>query len=493
MKKLILACAVVCLGLVFGAGPEKVGARNAPLFTFNETPQARSAGEKSSLASVKEASISVDTAAISRPGSARLDLPLFDGKTYRAQREEVETRGPGDITWRGKIREGKFLGDVILTLRNGLVSGLIYSPDSVYEIVAKGDRQILVQLDQRLFPECAGDIKGDPAKAKAPAAAPEATIDSGDRIDVLVLYTTPVKNAVGGDAQAQALAQSAIDVSNTAYRNSKIRQRVRLVNAQETTIAETGSLSSELTALRANAGVATLRETFKADLVAMLSTSNDACGIGFLMGSVTGNSNNGFTVTSQTCAVGNLSFPHELGHNMGDAHNPENGSGGTYSYSFGHWVNGSYRTVMSYVNPCTAGCVRQPYFSNPEVSFNGVPTGVVNARDNARSMNNTADAISNYRYSGSSVQLTNFNGGDWLPRAANRTLTWTSDNLAGNVRIDISRDESATWQPLIASTANDGSEPFRAAGPISRRVRLRVVSLDNTAVTDSSTSNLAIR
>jgi hypothetical protein len=493
MKRLILAVVLASLGLFFGAGAEKADAQNAAIFTFNETPQARPAGEKYSVASVKEAAISIDLAELARANAAKLNLPLFDGKTYRAQREEIEIRSLTDLTWRGKIREGKFVGDVILTLKNGYVAGLIYAPGTVYEIVPRGDRQILVQLDQRLFPECAGDIKGDPARERTSSAAPEAAIDSGDRIDVLLLYTTPVKNSLGGDAQAQAFAQSAIDVSNTTYRNSKIRQRVRLVNAQETTIAETGSLSTELTALRANANVATLRNTFTADLVAMVSNSSDNCGIGFLMGSVAGNQNNGFTVTSRTCAVGNLSFPHELGHNMGDAHNPENGSGGTYSYSFGHWINGSYRTVMSYVDQCTSGCVRHPYFSNPGVIFNGVPTGIANARDNARSMNNTADVIANYRYSGSSIQLTGFNGGDWLPRLVNRTLTWTSDNITGDVRIDVSRDESGTWAPLIASTPNDGSEVFSVPGPLSRLIRLRVVSVNNTAVTDSSTSNLATR
>ena len=275
--------------MFFGAGAEKAEAQNTPLFTFNETPKALPAGEKYSVASIKEAGISIDLAELSRASAAKLDLPLFDGKTYRAQREEIEIRSLTDLTWRGKIREGKFVGDVMLTLKNGYVAGLIYSPGTVYEIVPRGDRQILVQLDQRLFPECAGDIKGDPPRKATASAAPEAAIDSGDRIDVLMLYTTPVKNSLGGDAQAQAFAQSAIDVSNTTYRNSKIRQRVRLVNAQETTIAETGCLSSELTALRANAGVGTLRNTFQADLVAMLSNSTDACGIGFLMGSVAGN------------------------------------------------------------------------------------------------------------------------------------------------------------------------------------------------------------
>jgi hypothetical protein len=493
MKKLILAVALAIVGLFFGAGAQKAMAQNAALFTFNETPKALPAGEKYSVASVKEAGISIDLAELSRANAVKLNLPLFDGKTYRAQREEIEIRSLTDLTWRGKIREGKFVGDVILTLKNGYVAGLIYSPGTVYEIVPRGDRQILVQLDQRLFPECAGDIKGDPARESTSSSAPEAAIDSGDRIDVLVLYTTPVKNSLGGDAQAQAFAQSAIDVSNTTYRNSKIRQRVRLVNAQETAIAETGSLGSELPVLRGDSTTANLRTTFKADLVAMISNSSDNCGIGYLMGSVAGNSNNGFTVTSRTCAVGNLSFPHEMGHNMGDAHNPENGSGGTYSYSFGHWVNGSYRTVMSYVDQCTAGCVRHPYFSNPGVIFNGVPTGIANARDNARSMNNTADAIANYRYSGSSIQLTSFNGGEGLPRSVNRTLTWTSDNITGDVRIDLSRDESGTWTPLIASTPNDGSQAFSVPGPISRLIRLRVVSVNNTAVTDSSTSNLATR
>ena len=113
-------------------------------------------------------------------------------------------------------------------------------------------------------------------------------MDSGDRIDVLVLYSTPVKNTLGGDAQAQTFAQSAIDTTNTTYINSKIRQRVRLANAQETTVAETGNLGTELTALRANANVGTIRNTFNADLVAMLSNSSDNCGIGNLMGSIRG-------------------------------------------------------------------------------------------------------------------------------------------------------------------------------------------------------------
>src|SRR5688500_19773145 len=98
---------------------------------------------------------------------------------------------------------------------------------------------------------------------------------------------------------------------------------------------------------------------------------------------------------------------------MSSHHNPENGGTPTYPYGFGHYVNANYRTVMSYVDPCPNGCTRVPYFSNPLVNFNNTPTGLV-TRDNARAINNTADWTASYRYSGSSIKMSNFNAGEWL-------------------------------------------------------------------------------
>ena len=483
MKNMIFAGLAVLFVTVTFAHAET----RAKLFNWRETPSAKII--KASIASVRESEIGFASLDFRR--TATLEIPLFDGKTYEAEHYQTETRAPDDYTWRGKISEGKFEGDVVLTFRKGYVAGLIYAPlNAVYEIVPQGEKQILIELNQRLFPECAGDLKDD-------AAAPPkkenivASTDSGDRIDVLVLYTTPVKTSLGGDAQAQVFAQSAIDTTNTTYLNSKIRQRVRLANAQETAIAETGALSSELSTVRADATANAQRDVFKADLVAMISNSSDACGIGYLMGSA--NPQNGFTVTSRTCAVGNLSFPHELGHNMGSQHNPENGSNPTYPYGFGHYVNGVFRTVMSYADPCTSGCTRRPYFSNPEIFFSGYPTGLDNARDNARSINNTADTIANYRYSGANLMLNSFNGGEALPRLIARPLVWSSENVTGSVRIEISRNESTNWETLIAETPNDGTENIVVTGRATRRARLRVVSLNNPTISDSSVRNISIR
>jgi hypothetical protein len=110
-----------------------------------------------------------------------------------------------------------------------------------------------------------------------------------------------------------------------------------------------------------------------------------------------------FSVTHYSCAVGNLTFAHELGHNMGCAHDRDNAGSALYSYSYGHrWVgtNGTtYRSVMAY-SPGT----RVARFSNPDVLYQGTPTGVPpgqsNSAHNAQSINLAAYTIANFRNSG---------------------------------------------------------------------------------------------
>lgn len=466
-----------------------------PLFKLLDAPRVVGESEKSSLASVRESEIKINLKDRIIADAPRLEIPLFDGVNYQAVRQSLEKKAADDFVWHGKINVGKTNGDVILTFKNNFVSGLIYAGKQVYEIVPKGDKQILVELNQTLFPDCGGSPIAETLENDAENSniAPNGGVDSGDRIDVLILYTAAVRNSLGGEAQAQTFSQQAINVTNAAYLNSKVRLRIRLAHAQLTDIVEAGTLSAELTTLRTNATVAALRDQYKADLVALISNTADNCGIGYLMNNVNGNANFGFTANSRTCAVGNLTLAHELGHNMGSQHNPENGSGTIYPYSYGHYINGVYRTIMSYTDPCTSGCPKAPYFSNPEISYAGYSTGIANQRDNARSLNNTADVIANYRYSGTSLTINNYNGGERIPRNLGRNLMWSSDNLTGNVKIEISRDESTTWQTLIANTPNDGAQTINIYGKPTRRARLRVVSLDNPIVSDSSVRNIVIQ
>ncbi len=494
MKKLylILLFAIVMAGFVFFHLPSTVEAqRGETLFRMVTEPARVAEGERSSPGSIREVVISFGSNAGESAGKERLRIPLFDGQVYEAELTAVERRSVTDSTWRGTIKQGED-HDVILTFKNGYVSGLIYTQDSVYEIMPKGDVHILMELDHSLFPACGGGVSNDMLETDAAPRVPESSVDSGDRIDVLVVYTTAVKNFLGGDAQAQTLAQGAVDSTNSTYINSKIRQRLRLVHAAEYAFVETGNSSADLGTLRADATVQALRNTHNADLVAMLGEVSDVCGIAYLVGTPGGQAS-GYSLTARSCAVGNLTFAHELGHNMGSNHNPENAGGAIYPYGFGHWVNGQFRTVMSYVNPCTSGCTRRPYWSNPNVLFSDIPTGIHNERDNVRSLNNTTNNVARYRYSGTSISLTRFTGAEILPRRLARNVTWTSTNVSGNVRIEMTRDEGTTWQTLVASSPNTGSAVVRVGGPATKRARIRVASIDSPGVSDTSTRLISIK
>lgn len=459
------------------------------LFSIAESQSFRS--EKTSPASVEERVIEVGAESGSLFNSEQFDIPLLDGKVYRARRVSSEMRSLTDLTWHGKLVSGKYRGDVILTHNNGFFAGLIYSPDAVYEIVPRGNEHLLLKLDQSLFPECGGSPIPETAVLEQPAEAMGSTPDSGDRLDILVLYTTATKNFLGGDAQARTLSQQAVDVTNVSYANSRIRTRLRLVASQEHVFTETGNSSNDLTSLRTNTAVQALRNTHSADLVSLIAEVTDVCGIGYLIGGATQGAS-AYTLSARSCAVGNLTLAHEVGHNQGSHHNPENSGTATYPYSYGHYINGSYRTIMSYTNPCTNGCPKAPHFSNPLISYNGFPTGIADQRDNARSINNTADNVANYRFSGSSIRMMKYRNGETLNRRLARAITWSTTNVTGNVRIDISYDEGLTWQALIANTANDGSETVNISGRASKNARLRIVSLSDSAISDSSPRNFGI-
>ena len=144
-----------------------------------------------------------------------------------------------------------------------------------------------------------------------------------------------------------------------------------------------------------------LRNTYGADVVTLLGNgyaNAGACGVGYLMTYVsTGFATSAFNVVDRTCAASNLSYAHELGHNMGLQHDPNNASGsGAYSYAYGYQhPAGAFRTVMAY--PCPTGsCPRLMYFANPSVSYNGMPTGTA-SQNTALALNNTAPSVANFR------------------------------------------------------------------------------------------------
>lgn len=348
---------------------------------------------------------------------ATLSLPLLDGRSLRVERSRSETRAfdggkAQSLSWFGKV-EGEPDSTVVLTSMSQdgeqYLAGYVQSSAGLFEITPSADGPVLMQLDGRRFPTCGGAI-APPAPSEKKAltsksegggtliASSESPKDLPNEIDVLIVFRPASVNLLGGAPAALTFAQNAVNVSNQSFTNAAMIARFRLAGTFLTTEVDSGTASGELNWVSANAQVATQRENVRADMVSVIGEFSDACGVGYLMNQLgTGFAGSAFQASARSCAVGNLSYPHEHGHNMGLMHDPGNGGNSLFAYGFGHFVNGSYRTVMSYSNNCVGGCTRVPYFSNPNITYLGTPTGIANQRDNARAGNTTAPDVANFR------------------------------------------------------------------------------------------------
>merc|ERR1711915_636504 len=128
-----------------------------------------------------------------------------------------------------------------------------------------------------------------------------------------------------------------------------------------------------------------------ADAATLLVKNMGSCGVAY-MNQI--NSGYTFSVCRKNCAIGYYSFGHEVGHNMGLAHNPEDSDNKVYPYGHGHLIEkGSssegFRTIMAYtaINHET----RVNFYSNPDVIYS--KTGTLSGKEGIS--NNAAVLVKN--------------------------------------------------------------------------------------------------
>ena len=153
-----------------------------------------------------------------------------------------------------------------------------------------------------------------------------------------------------------------------------------------------------------------MRDLYKADLVVMLRVSgtDGVAGLAYRKSNIDANGTNAYCVVD----VGTLYetvMTHELGHLFGCCHAPgdqgaycvETAQGG-WNYSSGHRFVGDdnvlYGTIMAYPPATTIS-----HFANPDVYFEGQPTGTTESTlntywsDNARTIRETFSDVATYR------------------------------------------------------------------------------------------------
>ncbi len=337
-------------------------------------------------------------------------LNLFKDISFTATKDRVSKRSDSRYSWFGRIA-GMAQNSVILVIDNGVMVGNITKEGKFYQIRPyDGDVHVIREINQSDFPEEAPPIPvGD--QGVLALEDPSIQYDDGTYIDVMVVYTD---DAASASPNINSEIQLAMDETNTSFANSGIQTRLRLVHAVEVDYAETADIITDLNCITGKTdgcldNIHSLRDSKGADLVSFWIEDGGLyyCGVAWLMQRVNPAwESNGFSVVVRECATGIYAFGHELGHNMGAQHDRFVANiGGAYDYSYGYvYTPDRWVTIMAYPSECFESgvfCSVIPYWSNPAVTLNGIPTGIaaslLNSADNAKTINNTAFTVANFR------------------------------------------------------------------------------------------------
>lgn len=359
-----------------------------------------------------------DLAALARVQQGdRVEIPVSPTRNLSVVFDLVESRTPTQRSFRGMV-EGAPDSSVLVVLNEDAVAGDIRVGRDHFRfrfVAGGGGVHLVCDIDDRGYAECGGaspapvdapwrGVDYEP-EAEIPADAPPGNPEAGScsnieiTFDVMVIYSDVARAAAGGTTAMQAEIQLGVDTSNLTYDNSAVGARYRLVWQGEVDYDENGPMTAHRDRLPDTTDgyydwVPATKDSINADMCSIWVDDDDGgqwCG--FALCDFTGDM--AYCSVNWECAAGNLSYPHEHGHNQGSDHNPEDGGSCTeYSYSNGHrfFAGGDgYRTVMAYNNDA-GDFSRRPYWSNPNVNFLGTPTGTA-TRDNARSLNDTRGTV----------------------------------------------------------------------------------------------------
>ena len=337
-----------------------------------------------------------------RPGD-KLGFNLFDDTSLVAIFERLEVRSPSSYTWFGRLAHEEY-SSFVLVMEQGVMAASIRAPGKgLFQIGFLGAGvHVIREIDESKLHPC-GAGSGHVVQAgreRARTVSSGTCVDDGSQIDVLVVYTPAARITMGGTAAIKGRIQLSVDIANNDYANSLINPRLKLVRTAEIDYDESGLALSLLR--DPDDGVMDevhdLRDEFHADLVSLIVEDLPGlCGVAAIMLPLTPFEHLAFSVVKRSC-LGGFAFAHELGHNMGCAHGRAGTNRGFFDYSFGYSFVGDSGQTWSTV---MAAGIRIPNFSNPNVLSDGQPTGVAagnpDSADNARTINETALIIANFR------------------------------------------------------------------------------------------------
>lgn len=381
-----------------------------------------------------------------QPGS-QVELSLPNGAKLPVVIKSAEALGEGRYTSEGQVAGSD--AAAVFAINNGELSAVIDGLElGSWQVRAVGDSVAQVfKVDPALVPPCGtdgiaalsqntpasglasevlGNVAGGSTTLSSTFAPVAALLGAKQTVRILVPYSTRITKSVSASA-----VKSGIDLSiatmNTDLARSNVPVRVVLAGAPAVTYSQDGNESSGVAVDRALTrltsgtdnildSVHVTRYSAKADLVCLLISQVDSTnsGVGYVLTTPRDvfNATYGFSVISYGYLNSSRTFSHEVGHNLGCAHDRAHASSteggaakGSYAYSYGinfHGKNGTqYRTIMAYPPGQVAA-----YYSNPGITAPspvsvklGISIGSSGQASNAQTITNNAAEVANYHNS----------------------------------------------------------------------------------------------
>ncbi|HEY0661233.1 MAG TPA: M12 family metallo-peptidase [Lysobacter sp.] len=428
------------------SGPVLAG---KPLFRGESVPASRAASKAVAAIAGKPDTFSVKVMKAD-PGvvaiaTREIELELGTRRVNLVQ-EKAHGTASGSLVWIGHVRETASkrpntnretrhdaLNSAILVRRGNGVTGNIRMDGKLFRIQPLPDgNHAVVEVDESRrppdHPPSSGmlqQIRHEPSRVVSAMTEPGATAN----IRVMVVATNQAIAAYEGDMSA--LVELAVAESNQGYANSNIGITMELAGYYPTDYVESGSFDTDLSRFQATAdghldGFHATRDSIAADVNVLITDNTQYCGLGYLHSTAS----TAFSVVYHGCATGYYSFAHEIGHNQGAHHDPAAGSNDLYPYGHGYRApDNTWRTIMAY--NCSPSCPRVNYWSNPDVTYNGVPMGNTNQSHNQRVLIETKATVAAFRAAPPSNALSNGVAVTGLSGAIGSTQAWTMFVPAG--------------------------------------------------------------